>query len=131
MTTLDPSPRSATRSSSRSPSPAGAPRAWRTPRVDVLESAADYVVIADVPGVDDGALDVRFEDGQLVLEAPFAAHGAGEAPVAGFRRAFSVPRSVDTQAIEAQLVAGVLEVRLPKVAAAQPRRVPVRSTRPG
>ena len=42
-----------------------------------------------------------------------------------FRRDLRLPRDVDAEAIEASLEHGVLEVRVPKPAARQPRQIPI------
>ena len=38
-----------------------------TPRVDILEREDELVLFADVPGVKQGDVDLRFEKGELVL----------------------------------------------------------------
>lgn len=104
------------------------------PRVDVFENEAEYLVIADVPGVNKDAIDVRFEDGELRLEAK-RAHGAvtgqplaAEYRVADYRRAFAMPDGVDAEKIQAELANGVLKVHLPKSAAKRPRRIDIRAS---
>jgi len=105
------------------------------PRVDVFENDAEYLVIADVPGVRNDALDVRFEDGELRIEARRAANTAdGAQPlaeeyrVADYRRAFAMPEGVDPEKIEAELAQGVLKVHLPKSAHKRPRRIDIRAS---
>jgi HSP20 family protein len=105
------------------------------PRVDVFENEAEYLVIADVPGVTKDALDVRFEDGELRLEArrsdaprQGARALAEEYRAADFRRAFAIPEGIDAEKIDAELAHGVLRVRLPKSAARRPRRIDVRAS---
>ena len=46
---------------------------------------------------------------------------------ARYRRAFTLSRELDAGAIDAQLKDGVLRLRIPKVAEAQPRRIEVRA----
>jgi len=111
-------------------------RLFIRPRVDVFESDAEYLVIADVPGVRNDALDVRFEDGELRIEA----RRTGLAPEAGgqplseeyrvgdYRRAFAMPEGVDAEKIEAELAHGVLKVHLPKSAHKRPRRIDIRAS---
>jgi len=86
------------------------------PRVDVFENENEYLVVADVPGVAKDAFDVRFEQGELRLEA------------AAYRRAFAMPDGVDADKIEAELAQGILKVHLPKSAAKRPRRIDIRAS---
>jgi HSP20 family molecular chaperone IbpA len=106
------------------------------PRVDVFENDAEYLVVADMPGVAKDAVDVRFEDGELRLEARRTAGAPGpeahvlaeEYRTADFRRAFAMPEGVDAEKIDAELANGVLKVHLPKSAARRPRRIDVRAS---
>ncbi len=105
-----------------------------SPRVDVFESDADILLLADVPGAAEGGVRLTWERGQLTLEAPSE---LGEAPgtllAAEFgdvlyRRSFVLPKGIDADAISAELSSGVLRIRLPKLPAAQPRRIKVEAT---
>lgn len=90
------------------------------PRVDVFESANDYLVVADLPGVAKEDLDVHFEDGELRI-----AGTRGKA--FAYERAFAMPEGIDAEAIGAELTAGVLKVRLPKAAQKRLRKIDVRA----
>ena len=101
------------------------------PRVDIFETDKDLVMYADVPGVAPGGVDLRFEDGELVLTAKVTAQD-GEPVVREFEpvdfyRVFRVHETLDASKIEAELKNGVLTVRLPKEAKHQPRQVTVKS----
>jgi len=89
------------------------------PPIDVLESDAEILVVADVPGVPAGAAQLSLEQEHLRLEAT----GGGRR----FRRELIVPPSVDGSRIEAAVKAGVLTVRLPKREPFKPRQIPVRA----
>jgi len=112
-------------------------RLFVRPRVDVFENEAEYLVIADVPGVRNDAVDVHFKDGELRIEAhrtrgPTSTTGAQplaeEYRAADYRRAFAMPDGVDADKIEAELAQGVLKVRLPKSAHKRPRRIDIRAS---
>ena len=90
-------------------------KSWVRPRVDVLESDAEILLLADVPGVAREALDVRFDDGELTL-------AGGD-----YRRAFAMPDGVDPEKIEAEYANGVLAVHVPKASAKRARRIDVRA----
>jgi len=108
-------------------------RAAVRPRVDVFESASEYLVVADMPGVAKDAIDIRFEDGELRLEAQRMVEAPGavlaeEYRAADFRRAFAMPEGIDADKISADLANGVLRVHLPKSEAKRPRRIEVRAS---
>lgn len=99
------------------------------PHVDVYENDREYLVIADLPGVAAEGLSVGLEDQELSLDARRAAPVTVEGAhyLLRYRRSFRIPATVDAAGIDASLAAGVLELRLPKSAAARPRRIEVRS----
>lgn len=123
-----------TKSNEQGPARAEQERVFVRPRVDVFENEAEYLVVADVPGVTKDALDVRFEDGELRLEArrsgaPSTGQSlADEYRIADYRRAFAMPEGVDAEKIEAELAHGVLKVHLPKSASKRPRRIDIRAS---
>jgi HSP20 family molecular chaperone IbpA len=103
------------------------------PKVDIVEDAKELILYADMPGVAPGDVDLRYENGELIL------HGRVRRPArtakallheyqeGDFYRVFQVHESIDSSRIEALCKDGVLTIRLPKVEAAQPRKVQVRS----
>lgn len=93
------------------------------PRVDVLEGENEFLVFADMPGVKPGEVDVRFEKGELSVHGRRPA-GRDGYPM-NYHRVFAVAESVAADRISAELKAGVLTVRLPKVEAVKPRRIAV------
>ncbi|MCC6215152.1 MAG: Hsp20/alpha crystallin family protein [Polyangiaceae bacterium] len=98
------------------------------PRVDVYENDREYLVVADLPGVAPAGLAVGLDDHELSLDArrvaPVTVEGAEY--LLRYRRSFRIPATVDAARIDAALAGGVLELRLPKSAAARPRRIDVR-----
>jgi HSP20 family molecular chaperone IbpA len=123
-----------TKDQQQAPARAEQERATVRPRVDVFENETEYLVVADVPGTTKDAVDVRFEDGELRLEArrvsasPAGQSLAEEYRVADYRRAFAMPEGVDADKIEAELAHGVLKVHLPKSASKRPRRIDIRAS---
>jgi len=94
-----------------------------TPRVDVLETEDELVVLADMPGVRPDDVDVRFENGELTV------HGrrtSARSNVTGYFRSFRLTEQVAADKIEAELRNGVLSLKLPKVDAVKPRRIAVK-----
>jgi HSP20 family protein len=102
-----------------------------TPRVDIIETPEELLLFADVPGVKPEDVDVRFENGELVLHGrcnPRCVEAGlllGEYEVGDFYRVFTLNESIDADKINAELKQGVLTVHLPKAAAVKPRRITV------
>lgn len=93
-----------------------------SPRVDVLETENEYLVLADMPGTKPEDVDVRFEQGELTV------HGRREArkdEFTTYHRVFSVADTVSADKISAELKAGVLTIHLPKIEAVKPKRIAV------
>jgi len=105
-----------------------------TPRVDIYETAKGLTLVADVPGVRPEDVDLRYENGQLLLHArvqPRERKGnlvTSEYEVGDFYRAFSIHESIDNSQIEAECKNGILTVHLPKVAAVQPKQISVKGS---
>jgi HSP20 family protein len=101
------------------------------PPVDIFETKEGLTVVADLPGVDGKALDIRVADGILTIQAK-TAHAAPGTPIAreyellNFFRQFELPEEVDTEKISADLKHGVLTLTLPKKEAAKPRKIEVK-----
>jgi HSP20 family protein len=101
------------------------------PPVDIVEDANGFTVLADLPGVKSSDLNVDLRDGTLTIRA-HCDTGTGDeqeilsefAPGTFFRQ-FSLPDAVEQTRIDANLVNGVLRLRLPKIEAAKPRRIQV------
>lgn len=110
--------------------PVAAPAAW-SPAVDVRETPEALVIEADLPGVAPADVQLHAEQQVLTLRGSRAATPAeGRAVlrerVAGaFARRFQLPRTVDVARIEARFANGVLTIRVPKAAEAQPRQIPI------
>ncbi len=103
-----------------------------TPRVDILESEGELLLFADLPGVREDDVDIRFENGELTLSArrqrPAATGGwLWENEVGDFFRAFRITETVDASKIWAELKGGVLTLHLPKVEAAKPHKIAVKA----
>lgn len=102
------------------------------PPVDILETDNELIIYADMPGVEPDAIDIRFDNGELVI------HGKVNVPedrdyllqeygLGDYYRTFAVYESIDSEHIEASFKDGVLTVRLPKAAEARPKKIPVKA----
>lgn len=108
------------------------PRSFAAPRVDVHETKDAFVVVADLPGVAESAVDVTVEKDQLRIEARVEpaqreSHRLRlvESSVGGYLRTFALPEGIDRERIAATVKNGVLRLTLPKSEAARPRRIVV------
>ena len=112
--------------------PAGSPAAH--PPVNVYETSGELVLTAELPGVPLETLDLSVDGDRLTLrgERPIAVpEGARvhrrERRAGAFERVLVLPAEVDAAAIQAVYRSGILLVKIPKAASAQPRRIPVES----
>lgn len=122
---------SAGRTPARQGGDADAQRAL-TPRVDVSEDDTGITLLADLPGVPREQLELRMEADTLHIEGSVDAAAPAdmeavhaEVRLPRYRRAFTLSRELDASRIEAQLKDGVLRLRIPKQAHAQPRRIEI------
>ena len=115
-----------------------AARAYRkraaAPLVDVFENADELLIVADVPGVPNDAIELQVENDTLTLVARRPAGVGAAAPAlvreyaeVDFTTTFRIPAGIDTTGIVAETRNGTLLVRMPKSAAAKSRRIAVRT----
>jgi HSP20 family molecular chaperone IbpA len=112
--------------------PPSRPQRALVPRVDVLEDQTGITLLADLPGVSRERLDLKVEGDTLLIEGSVGAltqegqeTSYAEVRLPLYRRSFTLSRELDTTRIEAKLKDGVLNLRIPKQAQAQARRIPV------
>ena len=105
------------------------------PAVDVFEDSTGITLLADMPGVPKDQLELKIEGDALLIEGsvqPRTPEGLqavyAEVRVPRYRRSFALSRELDTARIDANLKDGVLTLRIPKQAHAQPRRIAVTSS---
>jgi HSP20 family protein len=103
------------------------------PAVDIWEDEAAIYVRAELPGVRSEDVDVTVENDLLTLKgerkldrAEQASYHRVETAYGNFTRSFALPKGVDASAIEANLEAGLLTLRVPKRAEVQPRKIEVK-----
>ena len=106
--------------------------AW-APAVDIYETEEELVVKADLPDINEKDLDVRVENNTLTIrgERKFENKVAEdnylrlERAYGSFTRSFSLPSTVNTEAIKAEYRHGVLTVRMPKREESKPKQIRV------
>ncbi|HEY7159368.1 MAG TPA: Hsp20/alpha crystallin family protein [Gemmataceae bacterium] len=103
-----------------------------TPRVDIVETDDELTLCAEVPGVAPEDVDLRYENGELLLHGRVKARPNQRAMLlqeyeeGDFYRAFTIHESIDSSRISAECKNGVLTVHLPKTEAVRPRQIVVR-----
>jgi len=115
------------------------PMAFETPaqvqfRMDVKEDNGAYLVHAELPGVKKDDINISVDGNQVAVSAEVKRNREekqGEKVLRTERyygklyRAFSLAQDVDEAAVEAKYNDGVLELRLPKKAAAAAKRITI------
>lgn len=103
------------------------------PPVDVVEDASGITLYADLPGVPKDKLSLQVEAGTLTIEGEVALSVPegmeathAEVSLPRYRRAFTLSKELDVDKVAAELNNGVLKLRIPKAAHAQPKRIEVR-----
>jgi HSP20 family protein len=108
-------------------------RGWLPP-MDLFETADDFVLRADLPGLKQEDVKIEVEDNHLTLSGERARDPREgqdgffrlERPSGAFTRTLTLPKGVDADAITASFADGVLEVHIPKPEQAKPRRIEIR-----
>ncbi len=105
----------------------GSPAEW-APSVDISESAKEYRIAAELPGVEKKDIKVGVENGVLTLsgerrfedESKDAKQHRIERFYGQFTRQFTLPEDADRNAIHASVKDGVLKIRIPRSQPAAP-----------
>ncbi len=104
------------------------------PDVDIIERKDDIIVVADMPGIDEDAVDITLENNVLSLygkidwEAPAQMKMIhGEYSIGDYQRVFTLSGDIDRNKIEATVNNGVLRIVLPKAEATKTRKISVKA----
>jgi HSP20 family protein len=105
-----------------------------TPAVDIRETDLDLTFAIEIPGSESNDIQVTTENGVLTVHGErtdewkdegryhLVERGSGS-----FIRRFQLPDGVDTDKIEAEVENGLLQIRIPKSALPQPKKVNVKA----
>jgi HSP20 family molecular chaperone IbpA len=102
------------------------------PPVDVIEDSTGITLYADLAGVPKDKLHLQVETDTLTIEGEMSlpmpegmepTHVEVNSP--HFRRVFTLSKELDAEKIEAEFDKGVLKLRIPKIAHAQPRKIEI------
>ncbi|MDB5172603.1 MAG: hypothetical protein JWM97_2486 [Phycisphaerales bacterium] len=107
---------------------------YYTPLVDIIEKDDSFIFNADLPGVRPEDVDIRYENGVLILSAqvqprqpPDTNYIWQEYGVGPFYRQFILGVPIDPNGINAELRNGELKLTIPKAESAKTHKVPIKS----
>ncbi|MDO9280438.1 MAG: Hsp20/alpha crystallin family protein [Pseudomonadota bacterium] len=108
------------------------------PDFEVRETQNGLVFVADLPGVKEQDLEINVIGNRLRINGrrEFEQENRGDTWYAAeraygtFNRTFILPEGIETENVDANLENGVLTVRVPKAAQAQPRRIAIGGQQP-
>lgn len=111
------------------------------PAVDIEENGNEFLITADIPGVDPEKIEITADSGYLSIKGERAFEASNETETenenggerysrvervhGSFLRRFALPDTADADAITARGSNGVLKVHIPKRASLQPKRIEV------
>jgi HSP20 family protein len=106
-----------------------------TPPVDLYETAREFVLTAELPGLSRDDIEIHAEDFRIVIRGARRAVPGGDVACEQFHRverghghfsrAFALPEAIDVEHISADLKDGLLTVTIPKAADRGMRRIDV------
>ena len=106
-----------------------------TPPVDLYETAGEFVLTAELPGLKRDQVEIHAEDARIVIrgargesadrDIPCEQYHRVERGHGRFSRAFSLPEPINVEAITAELKDGILTITMPKAHDRSSRRVDV------
>lgn len=104
------------------------------PRTDIYETKDEIVLIADVPGADEEALDISLEKGILTINAyvdEMAPEGFkriySEYESGDYKRSFKLSDEIDQSKIKAVIKNGELRLQMPKAEPAKAKKIKVKA----
>ena len=115
---------------------ASSPGTWSRPNpmpMDAYRAGDEYVVVFDLPGVRQDAIDLDVERNVLTVKAerrPLAVSEGvemqvAERPLGVFSRQLFLGDTLDTERITAEYDSGILTVKIPVAAQAKPRKISI------
>jgi HSP20 family molecular chaperone IbpA len=102
------------------------------PRADIFENRDEYLVVADLPGVERDSVEIQLDEDILTLSGRVepttnAQEVSAEYRATDYFRRFRVPDKIDRNQISARLEKGVLFLHLPKSEGVKPRKIAIRA----
>ena len=105
-----------------------------TPAVDIFETDKEITLLADMPGVKAGDLNIDLHENTLTLDGEVQSpEGDDEMDVmkeyrtGKYYRQFNLSEMIDQAKIHAEMRDGVLRLKLPKIKSAKPLQIKVKA----
>jgi HSP20 family protein len=106
------------------------------PAVDVKETDSEYLMEVELPGLTEKDVEVKLENSLLTISSSKSAakeekkngYVIRERKTSQFSRSFVLPEVVDREKIAAEFKNGILNLSFPKVPAAKPKTIEVKSS---
>ena len=104
---------------------------YRTPPVDICETADAVILKTELPGVEKEDIEIEIDGDELTVKGKRTPHDPGlkllygEGDQADYARAFSVGEELDTSNVEATLSDGVLTLTLHKKPEILPKTISI------
>ncbi len=103
-----------------------------SPVVDIFETENDYILIANLPGVERSNIQVKLDDKSLIVfgkinfeEAVNRKYILNEKEIGNYFRSFKISDSIDKEKISARYDNGQLFVTRPKHDKVKPRKIDI------
>ncbi len=103
---------------------------------EVSENEQQYMLSMDLPGLKKEDIAIELQENVLTVSGERKSNSSSGANnkaqrfenfYGAFKRSFNLPSQVDASKIEARYEDGVLELNLPKVPTAQPKKIEIQS----
>jgi HSP20 family protein len=108
------------------------------PAVNVTENPDELVLSAELPGMTEDDIDIEFENSVLTIRgekrqtreegSEEERYHVWERRYGSFQRSFTLPRTVNAEAIDAEFAHGVLTIHMPKAPEARGRKISVKTS---
>ena len=107
-----------------------------TPAVDIRENQNELRLDVELPGLNPDDVEITSENGVLTItgekqterkEGDESRYHVVERSYGSFMRSFQLPQGLDESKIEASYNNGILAIRIPKSALAQPKKIQIKA----
>jgi len=107
-----------------------------TPPVDVLEDDKEFILRAELPGVEQKDVQISLQDNTIIIkgekkeevEEKSELHHRLERFYGNFMRTFELPAGLDTEKVQAHYKNGILEIMLPKTGEQKVKTIEIKTS---